>query len=105
MQDISVTITDVNELPVIFSNDGGPTAAVDVAENTTAVTDVQTADVDGDTEGAGLAYAKTTAAGGGDDNDLFTLNTLTGILSFNSPPDFELPLDDGGETTTRFRSP
>ena len=36
-QTLSITVTDVNEAPVITSNGGGPTAAINVAENQTAV--------------------------------------------------------------------
>ena len=101
VQDISVTVTDVNEAPVIFSDDGGPTAALEVEENTTAVTDVQTADVDGDTEGAGLSYAKTTAAGGGVDNGLFTLNATTGLLRFTSTAELRAPARRRGRQRLR----
>ena len=44
VQDISVTITDVNETPTITSDGGGATAAINVAENTTAVTTVTATD-------------------------------------------------------------
>ena len=33
---ISVTITDANEAPIVTSDGGGTTAAINVAENTTA---------------------------------------------------------------------
>ena len=46
VQDISVTITDVNEAPIVTSDGGGTTAAVNVAENTTAVTTVTATDED-----------------------------------------------------------
>ena len=46
VQDIAVTVTNVNEAPVITSNGGGTTAAVSVAENLTAVTTVTSTDVD-----------------------------------------------------------
>ena len=39
-QAIAVTVTNANEAPVITSNGGGATAAVTVAENSTAVTTV-----------------------------------------------------------------
>ena len=38
-QAIAVTVTNVNEPPVITSNGGGVNATVNVAENSTAVTD------------------------------------------------------------------
>ena len=39
-QAISVTVTDQNDAPVITSDGGGPTAAINAAENQTAVTTV-----------------------------------------------------------------
>jgi microcystin-dependent protein len=81
----------VNTPPEITSDGGNATAAVDAAENQTAVTDVQTND-DSDTEGAGLTYTRTTVAGGGADNGLFTLGP-NGLLTFTAAPDFENPLD------------
>ena len=50
---------------------GGLTATVSVAENTTAVTNVESTDLDGETEnGGGLTYSLT----GGADQALFTLD-------------------------------
>ena len=62
-----------------------------MAENQTAVTDVQSTD-DTDSEGAGLTYSKS----GGADQALFTLNAATGLLTFTAAPDFEAPGDAGG---------
>ncbi|MBL4599456.1 MAG: autotransporter domain-containing protein [Rhizobiaceae bacterium] len=71
---------------------GGATAAVNAAENQTAVTDVQSTDGGGDTEGAGLTYAKT----GGADQAKFNIDANTGVLTFVTAPDFETPTDVGG---------
>ncbi len=43
-QAIAVTVTNVNEAPVITSNGGGATASISIAENTTAVTTVTSTD-------------------------------------------------------------
>ena len=43
-QAIAVTVTNQNEVPTITSNGGGDTAAVSIAENTTAVTTVTATD-------------------------------------------------------------
>ena len=89
-QDIAVTVTNVNDnAPVITSNGGGATAAVNVAENTTAVTTVTATDADA---GATLTYS----ISGGADAAKFTINATTGVLSFVSAPDFETPTDAGG---------
>ena len=80
MQDIAVTVTDVNDnTPVITSNGGGATAAVNVAENATAVTTVTATDADA---GATLTYS----ISGGADAAQFTINATTGVLSFSRPP-------------------
>jgi hypothetical protein len=88
-QAIAVSIVNVNETPVITSNDGGGTAAITVTENTTLVVDVNAADPDG---AAGLSFT----IAGGIDASLFTINSSTGLLSFVSPPNFESPTDNGG---------
>src|SRR4029079_3548556 len=48
-QAIAVTVTNVNEAPVITSDGGGATATRNVAENSTAVTTVTATDVDAST--------------------------------------------------------
>jgi len=84
----SVIVTIPNVPPTITSNGGGSTATINVAENTIEVTDVQSTD-DSDSEGVGLTYSLT----GGADQGFFTINTNTGVLTFNSAPNFENPLD------------
>ena len=74
-----------NTAPVITSNGGGATAAISVAENTTAVTTVAASDADGNP----LAYS----IGGGADAAKFTINASTGVLTFVTAPDFEIPTD------------
>src|SRR5438128_10722190 len=74
-QAISVTVTNVNEAPVISSNGGGATAAVSVAENSTAVTTVTASDPDA---GATLSYSIV----GGADAAKFTIDSATGALAF-----------------------
>ncbi|MES2939032.1 MAG: cadherin domain-containing protein [Pseudomonadota bacterium] len=86
-QAIAVTVSNANEAPVISSNGGGATAAVTIAENTTAVATVAASDVDGNS----VAYSIT----GGADSALFTINASTGALSFISAPNFESPTDGG----------
>ena len=90
--DVSNTTTlhlvPTNHAPIIDSNGGGDTASVNVAENTTFVTNVHATDKDiGDTE--------TFSISGGADAAKFTINAATGALSFIASPDFENPLDSG----------
>jgi Domain of unknown function (DUF4347)/Cadherin domain/Right handed beta helix region/Laminin G domain len=82
-QTIAVTVTNVNEAPVIISS-----AAVGVAENQTAAITVTSADVDGGAPSYSIV--------GGADQALFSINAATGALSFNSSPNFESPADAGG---------
>jgi VCBS repeat-containing protein len=84
---IVINITPVDDAPVISSNEGGDTAAISIAENTTAVTTV----VATDPEGATVTYSIT----GGADSALFDIDEETGALIFLAAPDFETPADDG----------
>ena len=74
---------------MITSNGAGATAAVNVAENATAVTTVTATDLDA---GATLTYSIV----GGADAAKFTIDANTGALSFVSAPDVESPTDAGG---------
>ncbi|MGB6152792.1 MAG: cadherin domain-containing protein, partial [Pricia sp.] len=76
-----------NESPVITS-----VAAAEVEENQTAVLDIETTD-DVDAEGAGITFAFS----GGLDDALFSIDAVTGVVSFLNAPDFESPADDGGD--------
>lgn len=83
-----VQITDEstgNNAPVITSDGGGSTAAVGVAENTTNVTTVTASDANGDS----IAYA----ISGGSDAAHFSIDGVSGDLTFNTPRDFETPAD------------
>lgn len=86
---ITVQVNPVNDAPVIDSNGGGDTATISVAENTAFVTTVHATDADGQA----LIYA----ISGGADASLFTIDSVTGALSFNAAPDFENPQDVGND--------
>jgi len=88
-QAIAITVTNGNDAPVIFTNGGGATASVNVAENNTAVTTVGATDQDA---GATLTYQLV----GGADMNRFSINSSTGALVFNTAPNFEAPGDVGG---------
>ncbi len=87
VQDIAVTVTDVNEAPVITSNGGGTSASVSIAENTTAVTTVTATDED--VPAQTLTYSITSGA----DADSFNIDGVTGVLTFVTAPDYENPAD------------
>jgi len=85
-QTLAVSVGNLNDTaPVLTSNGGGATAAISVNENTTAATTVTATDADG----SGLTYS----ISGGDDAALFTVDAVTGALSFLSAPDHEAPTD------------
>ena len=89
-QAIAVSVSNLNDnAPVISSNGGGATAAVSIAENSTAVTTVTASDADA---GSTLIYSIT----GGADAAKFSINATTGALSFISAPNYEAPTDAGG---------
>ena len=83
----TVTVTNVNEAPVITSNNGAA-VAVAIAENTNAVTTVTATDVDA---GTTLTYTLS-----GADKDRFTINAA-GALNFINAPNFEAPADVGAD--------
>jgi VCBS repeat-containing protein len=88
---ISFNVTPVNDAPVITSNGGGASAALSVAENTTAVTTVTASDIDS----TGLTYS----ISGGADQAKFSINASSGVLSFVVAPDYENPSDAGADNT------
>ncbi|MGY4815714.1 VCBS domain-containing protein [Pseudomonas chlororaphis subsp. piscium] len=91
-QAIAVTVTGVNDnSPVITSNGGGTTASVNVAENTTAVTTVVATDAD--LPAQTLSYSILNTAG--TDFGKFSISA-SGVLTFNSAPDYEDAQDVGG---------
>ena len=84
VQNIAITVTNDNELPMFTSS-----AAQSILENTSTVTTVTATDVDaGDTP--------TFTISGGADAGLFSINNLSGLLTFNAAPNFEAPTDADG---------
>ena len=83
----TITVNAINDPPVITSNGGGATAAVSVAENTTAVTTVASTDIDGGVPAYSIS--------GGVDAGWFTIHPTTGVLTFLLAPNFESPTDIG----------
>ena len=83
----TLTVTRVNDAPVISSNGGGASGAISVRETLTAVTTVASADPDS----GSVTYSIT----GGADSAKFTINATTGVLTFTAAPDFEAPTDVG----------
>ncbi|MGF6332038.1 VCBS repeat-containing protein [Pseudomonas sp. BS3782 TE3695] len=88
---VTVTINGSNDSPIITSNSGGATASVNVAENTTAVTTVTATDAD--LPAQTLSYSILNTAG--TDFSKFSISS-SGVLTFNSAPDYESAQDVGG---------
>jgi hypothetical protein len=84
-QAIAITVANVNEAPIITSNNGEESAALTVSENGGAVATVTATDIDS----VSLSYAIV----GGVDAALFAIDPVTGVLNFVGVPDFEAPID------------
>ncbi|MHB8962656.1 MAG: InlB B-repeat-containing protein [Saccharofermentanales bacterium] len=84
-QKIYVTVTDINEAPVITSNGGEATASISAKEDQTAVCTITAIDPDDDASTFGIF--------GGADAACFNIGSTTGVLTFKVAPDFEIPGD------------
>ncbi|MEP2012094.1 MAG: cadherin domain-containing protein [Balneola sp.] len=83
-QEVTVTVTDVNEFSPVFSS----VEEITLEENTSEVLTVTAADAD-------TADTITYSVSGGADASLFSIGSSTGVLTFISAPDFEAPADGG----------
>src|SRR5205807_1599518 len=91
---IAVSVSNVNDnAPIISSNGGGATAAITIAENSTAVTTVTASD-----RSEERRVGKESS--GGADAAKFSIDATTGALSFVSAPDYENPTDASGKHDT-----
>ncbi|VVP99103.1 hypothetical protein PS934_02349 [Pseudomonas fluorescens] len=88
---VTVHIAGSNDSPTITSNGGDTTASVNVAENTTTVTTVVATDAD--LPAQTLSYSLLNTAG--TDFSKFSISS-SGVLTFNSAPDYENAQDVGG---------
>ncbi|MCA0002309.1 MULTISPECIES: DUF5801 repeats-in-toxin domain-containing protein, partial [unclassified Mesorhizobium] len=92
--DLQVTVLDIpNAAPVITAPNGGSDFTISVPENTTAVTDINATDANGDA----LTYSLLGTAG--TDFAKFSINASTGVLTFISAPNFEAPTDNGSNNS------
>lgn len=81
-----VLINPPNAAPSITNHASAATAGLDVAENSTAVIDVDATDSD-------IPAQTLTFSLSGADVAKFSIDSSTGVLSFISAPDFETPTD------------
>ncbi|MFA9517568.1 cadherin domain-containing protein [Halopenitus sp. H-Gu1] len=84
-QNITVNVTDIDNQPS-FSSGTTPSFAED---GTGTVIDVNATDGDGGSVDAGVSYSLV----GGADQSAFSVDSSTGNLTFDSPPDYENPTD------------
>ena len=87
-QDLTVTVTDVNEAPAFTSTD------FSLAENTTAVGTVVATDPDADDSVTGYSLS-------GTDASLFAI-TSGGVLTFSTAPDFEDPAGGASDDANSY---
>ena len=80
-----VTVTDVNEAPIITTT--SRTAFTQPEDRTSTLYTFRATDPEGDDVSWGLS---------GTDSSAFTMSE-TGALSFTNPPDYEQPADSGGD--------
>ncbi len=91
-ESFTIAVNRVNDnAPIITSNGAGASATINVSENQTTVTTVVATDADLPVQT--LAYSII----GGADASRFTINSSTGAVTFISAPNFESPLDVGGD--------
>ena len=88
-QSIEIVVTNVNEAVAITSLGGGDVASVTAAENQTAVAIVAAADLDGDMVTYSIAA--------GADAGRFSIDPVSGALSFVTAPNAEAPEDADGD--------
>ncbi len=84
-----ITVSSVNDAPVITSDGGPGNVTISHQENQTEITTVTATDVD--SPAASLRYSIT----GGPAEEFFEIDPITGVLSFKLAPDFENPNDTG----------
>ena len=83
-QAVAITVTGVNDNAPVFTS----LTTASVAENQTLAYTALVTDGDGDT----LTYSLS-----GTDAALFTIDPATGVVSFRTPPDFEMPGSEDGD--------
>ena len=89
-QALSITVADPNQVaPVITSDGGGAGATLNRPENTLSVTTVHATDADG--------TLPTYAIAGGADAARFSIDPVSGALSFVLAPNVEAPTDAGSD--------
>ena len=87
IQSVVVTVTDTDDTAPVFSS----SAAANAAENQTAAITLVATDV------TTITYSIS-----GTDASLFSVNSGSGVVTFNSTPDYETPGDSGANNVYNF---
>lgn len=90
-QNHTIILTDINESPEITTNDGDITAKEYEENCSTDIVDIAAND-DKDSEGDGLKYTLS-----GEDAENFSIDPVTGKLTWNKSPDYDNPTDKNGD--------
>ncbi len=94
---VNFQISGVNDnTPVIISNGAGAMAGVSVSENSTSVTTVHATDADLPAESITYSIVNNVDSL---DAAKFSIDSVTGVLTFIAAPDFEAPTDSDGNNT------
>ena len=88
---VTVTVTNVNEAPVITINSSAATHSLSVDEGTSVAITYSASDVD---TGTSLAWSIS-----GVDASKYSINSSSGVLALLATPDFEMPTDNGSNNT------
>ena len=87
---VRVTVEDENDNAPMFTSTGY------AVEEGVSIVQILARDGDGTVENSSLVYSMSEV---GKDNDLFSIDRSTGLLSFNSVPDYESAEDAEGDNT------
>ena len=94
---VNFQISGVNDnSPIIVSNGAGATAGISVTENSTVVTTVLATDADLPAESITYSIVSDIDSL---DAAKFSIDSVTGVLTFIAAPDFESPTDSDGNNT------
>ena len=96
-QDVTVTVTDVNEAPSVTA-DGANTGTIPEIDSTREDTDpvytpFSATFTKADPDAGDAAATATTFSLAGDDAGAFDIDNATGVVTFKSNPDFDVPGD------------
>jgi Ca2+-binding RTX toxin-like protein len=96
-QNMTVSVTDVVEGPVITSNGGAGTVIIHIPENTLTATTVVTEAATKDDQGTSATFSLSGPDSDGSNPSGLHIDPATGIITFAASPNFEAPADANGD--------